>query len=159
MPAAPVYSSPPELVFVPEVVEETLTLGDSSEDVSYYANEAGKIVVKLPGIILTMPENTFIEVDLDKDGMDDTRVTTKGFKDGKPVVIIEEIVQPVLADVTEEEPALAEPRIVPEPPEQKLEPVHEKTQLETKNNWRWLAGVIGIVLLAGIIFLVYKTKK
>jgi len=134
------------------------TQGEKSTEASVSVNEAGKIVVELPGIKLTMPPESFADIDLDGDGIDDTRITTNGFKNGKPVVTITKI------EVKEEVQAAIEEETTPveiktkQEPEQAIEPV-ETVALETNDNWQWLGLLAVVIVLAGVVAFVLKINK
>ncbi len=158
-------------VSVEAVAEPAPTITQPSPvEVSYSLNEGGdtatitvsndKIVVDIAGMTLTMPENAFVEVDLDDDGVNDVRITTGSILDGKADVTITELKEEVKAT---EAPAELDPEEMAKEPVTDPEPALQKETLEQATQaiytpWPLIVTILAIVIITAMFVLVWKRK-
>ncbi len=154
--------SPLGLPYVEQVLPEpapdvqTISSGDRNYEATV-RTDGEKITVRLENIVLTMPPETFVLLDLDEDGVNDVRVETKGFVDGVPEVIITELKEEVKASEVVVEPVIEE---TTEEPTQEVEPELEEQQVQqitqpAMNFWPALIvfGILAALIAAFVVIL------
>lgn len=106
--------------------EEGTTLDAGDEQVTILEVKEDKVVVDIGETQYTIPENTFVEIDVDEDGINDIRINTGSITNGKAEITITELEQPVAAAAEEEieEPEaveVREPQDMPAPEAQEAQ--------------------------------------